>query len=131
MKDTGRARLFKSHNPAYPDGGQKRDFVWVGDCVDVMLWLYDNPQISGIFNCGTGKARTFEDLAKATFAAMNRKPQIEFIDTPEAVRGQYQYFTEASLEQLRAAGYDRAFTSLEDGVASYVQDYLVSDNPYR
>ena len=131
IETTGKSQLFKSHNPEYPDGGQMRDFVWVGDCVDVLLWLYDNPRVSGIFNCGTGEARTFEDLAKATFAAMNRKPQIEYIDTPADVRGQYQYFTQASLERLRVAGYDRPFTLLEDGVAAYVQDYLVRDNPYR
>ena len=124
------ARLFKSHNPDYPDGWQQRDFVWVGDCVDVMLWLYDNPDVSGLFNLGTGKARSFADLAAATYRAAGREPAIEFIDTPEDIRAKYQYFTQARMERLRAAGYDAPFTELEDGVARYVNEHLSQADPY-
>lgn len=125
------ATLFRSHNPDYPDGGQMRDFVWVGDCVRVVLWLLDNPEVSGLFNLGTGQARSFADLARAVFAALGREPAIRFIDTPEAIREKYQYFTEARMDRLRAAGYDAPFTSLEDGVAEYVGSYLSADDPYR
>jgi len=128
---TGNARLFRSHNPDYEDGGQLRDFIWVGDCVDVMLWLYDTPGVSGIFNCGTGKARSFLDLAEACFAAMDRAPDIDYVDTPENIRDKYQYFTEAGMKRLRQAGYDREFTPLEDGVALYIQKYLASNDPRR
>jgi ADP-L-glycero-D-manno-heptose 6-epimerase len=128
---TGKARLFRSHNPDYADGGQLRDFIWVGDCVDVMLWLHDTPSASGVFNCGTGKARSFLDLAQACFAAMDRKPDIEYVDTPENIRDKYQYFTEASMTRLRDAGYDKPFTSLEDGVARYIRDYLATNEPRR
>ena len=124
-------RLFKSYDPAYPDGGQRRDFIWVDDCVDVMLWLLDNPDVSGLFNVGTGTARTFDDLAKAIFAALDQRPRIAYIDMPEAIRARYQYFTEARMTRLRGAGYARAFTSLEAGVARYVQDYLAQQDPYR
>lgn len=131
ISGTGRARLFRSHREDYADGGQLRDFIWVGDCVDVMLWLYDTPGVSGIFNCGTGQARSFADLAKACFAAMGRSPEIEFIDTPESLRAHYQYFTEARMDRLRAAGYARPFTTLEEGVASYIRDFLQTNDPYR
>ena len=117
-------RLFRSERPDYPDGGQKRDFVHVADCADVVLWLLDNPGVSGIFNLGSGQARTWLDLANAMFAAMGREPQVEFIAMPEELRGRYQYFTQAQMGKLRAAGYERPFTSLEDGVASYVIGYL-------
>jgi len=125
------ARLFKSHHPDYPDGGQTRDFIWVGDCVSVMLWLLDHPEVSGLFNCGTGEARTFADLAAAVFRALGRNADIEFVPTPENIRDKYQYFTEAKMDRLRAAGYDQPFTSLEDGVAQYVTGYLHADDPYR
>jgi ADP-L-glycero-D-manno-heptose 6-epimerase len=124
-------RLFKSHRRDYRDGGQLRDFIYVSDCVEAMLWLLENPQVSGLFNLGTGTARSFKDLAKALFAALGKKPRIEFIDMPEAIRPRYQYRTEAAMSRLRAAGYDRPFLSLEDGVADYVQRYLESDDPYR
>jgi ADP-L-glycero-D-manno-heptose 6-epimerase len=124
------ARLFKSHHPGYADGGQMRDFVWVGDCADVMLWLLDHPDVNGLFNLGTGQARSFADLAKATFSAMNREPEIVFFDTPEELRAKYQYFTEACMDRLRAAGYDQPFTTLEDGVTRYVRDHLSQDDPY-
>jgi len=125
------ARLFKSHHPDYADGGQLRDFVWVDDCVDVVLWLLDNDHSGGLFNCGTGRARSFADLATAVYRAMNREPIIEYVPTPEAIREKYQYFTEARLDRLRAAGYDRPFTELEDGVAAYVRDFLDAADPYR
>lgn len=124
-------RLFKSHHPDYPDGGQRRDFVSVADCVDVVLWLLDHPEVSGLFNMGTGRSRTFLDLATAVFAALDREPEIEFVDTPPGLRGKYQYFTEARMERLRAVGYAKPFTSLEDGVADYVRGYLATDDPYR
>lgn len=125
------ARLFASDHPRVADGGQRRDFVWVGDCAEVVLWLLDHPEISGLFNCGTGRARSFLDLAHAVFVAIGRTPAIEFIPTPEAIRDTYQYFTEARMDRLRVAGYDRAFASLEDGVATYVQCYLATSDPYR
>jgi ADP-L-glycero-D-manno-heptose 6-epimerase len=131
IRATGTARLFRSHNPDYADGGQLRDFIWVGDCVDVMLWLYDTPSVSGIFNCGTGVARSFLDLANACFAAMEREPSIEFIDTPETIRDKYQYFTEATTARLRRAGYERPFTPLEEGVARYIRQYLATNDPRR
>jgi len=124
------ARLFRSHRPDYDHGGQLRDFIWVGDCVDVMLWLLDNPGVSGLFNVGTGKARSFRDLAEATFAALGRAPAIEYFDMPEELRGKYQYFTQADTGKLRAAGFDLPFTELEDGVRRYVQEFLASDDPY-
>lgn len=118
------ARLFRSHNPDYADGGQLRDFIWVGDCVDVMLWLLDNPGVNGIFNVGTGRARSFLDLANACFAALDTPPRIEYIDTPAAIRENYQYFTEAPMARLRKAGYARPFTGLEKGVRRYILDHL-------
>ena len=130
ISETGEAVLFRSHNPDYADGGQMRDFVWVGDCVDIALWLAETPGAAGIFNVGTGKARTFADLARAVFAAMDRPENIAFVDTPEAIRDRYQYFTEADMSRLRAAGYDRPATALEDGVAAYVRDYLLAADPY-
>lgn len=124
-------KLFKSCDPRYPDGGQKRDFVWVDDCVDVMLWLLDHEQVDGLFNVGSGRARTFADLAKALFAALGTEPKIAYVDMPAAIRERYQYFTEARTERLRAAGYRRAFTPVETGVARYVTDYLSQPDPYR
>ncbi len=124
------ATLFKSHNPNYGDGGQMRDFVWVGDLVDVMMWCLDNPQVSGLFNMGTGQARTFLDLATAVYHAVGREPHIKFVDTPVNIRDKYQYFTEARMDRLRAAGYQKPFTSLEDGVAAYVTRYLGAADRY-
>ena len=125
------ARLFRSHNPAYADGGQLRDFIHVGDCVAMTLWLWRNTEVNGIFNIGTGRARSFADLAAATYRAIGREPLYEFVDTPPAIRDKYQYFTEARIDRLRAAGYDAAITSLEDGVAGYVRDHLLAADPYR
>jgi ADP-L-glycero-D-manno-heptose 6-epimerase len=124
-------RLFRSHRNDYADGGQKRDFVYVRDCVEAMLWLLDNPAVSGLFNLGTGKARSFLDLAAALFAALGRDLNVEFIDTPPAVRAKYQYFTEARMQRLRAAGFAKPFTELEDGVADYVRGFLAAEDPYR
>jgi ADP-L-glycero-D-manno-heptose 6-epimerase len=124
------ARLFKSHHPDYADGGQLRDFVWVGDCIEAMLWLHANPKVSGLFNLGTGKARSFADLAAATYRACGREPQIEYIDTPVEIRETYQYFTQARMERLREAGYDAPFTELEDAVARYVNEHLSQADPY-
>src|SRR5262249_15163718 len=124
-------QLFKSHNPDYEDGGQLRDFVYVRDCVDVIMWALENPSVNGLFNLGTGKARAFKDLAKAVVAARNREPKIAYVDTPVEIRDKYQYFTQAKMDRLRAAGYAKPFTSVEDGVFDYVQKYLSADDPYR
>ncbi len=126
----GPAVLFRSHNADYPDGGQKRDFVWVGDCVTVMLWLLDNPGINGLFNLGTGTARSFAELAAALFDALDRPADIKYVDIPEAIRDKYQYFTEARMERLRAAGFDAPFTALEQGVSRYVAEFLATNDPY-
>ncbi len=123
--------LFRSHNPDYADGEQVRDFIHVDDCVAVMLWLLDNPGVNGLFNVGTGKARSFLDVAKAIYAAAGSNPNIDFVDTPESIRNQYQYFTEAKVERLREAGYTAPFLSLEDGIAHYVTRFLATDDPYR
>ncbi len=131
IKETGQARLFKSEHPNYADGAQVRDFVHVDDCVAIMLWLYDNYGISGLFNVGTGQPRSFEDMANAISSAMGVEPYIKYFDMPDNVRDQYQYFTQARIERLRQAGYDQPFTTLEDGVRSYVQDYLETSDPYR
>ena len=117
-------RLFRSDDPAIADGAQARDFIWVGDVVDVMLWLHDTPSVSGLFNLGTGHARTYRDLAFAVCDAMGRPRDIEFMPMPGALHGQYQSFTEARMDRLRDAGYPGQFTTLEDGIARYVQDYL-------
>ena len=127
----GSCVLFKSHNPNYADGGQLRDFVWVGDCCDVMLWLKDHPNVNGLFNLGSGKARSFADLATAVYHANHREPKIRYVDTPQAIREKYQYFTEAKMDRLRAAGYSKPMTELEDGVARYVRDFLATADPYR
>uniref|UniRef100_I2Q7J8 ADP-L-glycero-D-manno-heptose-6-epimerase n=1 Tax=Desulfovibrio sp. U5L TaxID=596152 RepID=I2Q7J8_9BACT len=124
-------RLFKSHHPDYPDGGQKRDFVYVRDCERVMLWLLAHPEVSGLFNVGTGTARTFQDFILAGFAAAGREPAIEYVDMPLEIRGKYQYFTEASLGGLRRAGYPHAAMPLEAAVADYVTRHLLAENPYR
>jgi ADP-L-glycero-D-manno-heptose 6-epimerase len=120
----GELNLFKSYEPEYEDGKQERDFVFVKDAVDVTLFFHDNPDVSGIFNCGTGIARTWMDLANAVFVAMNLDPKINFIEMPLEIRDKYQYHTQADPTKLRGAGYTREFTSLEEGVRQYVQDYL-------
>jgi ADP-L-glycero-D-manno-heptose 6-epimerase len=126
LKD-GEVKLFKSHRPDYGDGQQVRDFVYVKDAVEQTLWFGEHKKVSGVFNCGTGQPRTWVDLVSAVFCAMGRKPNIQFIDMPEHLRGKYQYHTQADLTKLRAAGYVRPFTSLEDGIADYVQNFLVKE----
>ena len=123
-------RLFRSDRPGLADGAQARDFVWVGDAVDVVLWLLDAPGVSGLFNVGTGRARTYLDLGRAVCDAAGREPAIAFVEMPPALRGQYQAFTEASTERLRAAGFPGQFTSLEDGIRCYIQTYLTQADPY-
>ncbi|MCS6625232.1 ADP-glyceromanno-heptose 6-epimerase [Roseibacterium beibuensis] len=123
--------LFRSHNPAYADGGQKRDFVFVDDVVDIVGWLLDTPAVSGVFNAGSGRARSFLDLANATFAAAGKEARVEYVDTPESIRDKYQYFTEARMERVRAAGFAGQSTPLEEGVRRYVQDFLATTDPYR
>ena len=125
------ARLFRSTRPDVADGGQARDFVYVDDCTDVLTWLLDHPDVSGLFNLGTGKGRTFQELASAVFAARGEPPRIEWIDTPEAIEARYQYFTEAKMDRLRAVGYDRPFTSLEDGIGRYVREFLATADAGR
>jgi len=128
--ERGRMRLFRSYRPEYPDGGQMRDFVYIKDCVDILWWLLENPTVNGIFNVGTGIARTWNDLARAVFAAMGKPADIEYIEMPEAIRDKYQYLTQAEMDKLRAAGYQAPFTSLEDAVRDYVTQYLDQDDPY-
>lgn len=121
---SGGMKLFRSHNPEYSDGGQLRDFVYVKDVVDVILFLGKNKPQDGLYNLGTGEARTFLDLANNTFASLNKTSNISFIDTPADIRDKYQYFTEADMSKLRKAGYSAPSYSLEEGVADYVKNYL-------
>lgn len=130
VSKTGAMKLFRSHREDVEDGYQSRDFIYVKDVVDVLLWLMENRPESGLYNLGTGKARPFIDLAKATFEAMGKTPDISFIDTPEDIRDTYQYFTEASMHKLRKAGYTQPFTELEDGVKDYVRNYLLDGKRY-
>ncbi|HEY4339913.1 MAG TPA: ADP-glyceromanno-heptose 6-epimerase [Steroidobacteraceae bacterium] len=123
--------LFKSHRADVRDGGQLRDFIYVGDCVNVMLWLLEHSSVNGIFNLGTGTARSFADLATALFAAVGRTPVLKYVDMPLNIRPNYQYFTEARMERLRAAGYGSPFTTIEDGVREYVQRFLSAPDRYR
>ena len=124
------ARLFRSDRAGLADGAQKRDFIWVGDVVDVMLWLLERPEVSGLFNLGTGTARTYLDLAHAVCDAAGRPRTVEFIDMPSALQGQYQSFTEARMDRLRAAGYPGQFTPLEEGIRRYVQGFLQTAERY-
>jgi ADP-L-glycero-D-manno-heptose 6-epimerase len=123
--------LFRSHRPDVPHGGQQRDFVYVRDATDVALWLVDHPAVSGIFNLGSGEARTFKDMAEAVFRAAGRPSKIDYFDMPEAIRAAYQYCTQAEMGRLRAAGYDAPLTRLEDGIADYVGGFLAQPDPYR
>ena len=126
---TGKVKLFRSHRPDFQDGQQLRDFIYVKDIASVIIWMIDESQKSkvksGLYNLGTGKARSFYDLAANTFKATGKEVNIEFVDIPEDIRDKYQYFTEANMCKLRATGYDKEFTSLEDGVEDYVKNYLV------
>jgi ADP-L-glycero-D-manno-heptose 6-epimerase len=125
----GAVKLFRSHNPDYRDGGQLRDFIYVKDVVDVIWFLMNHKKDSGIYNLGTGKARSFLDLARGVFGAINKPANIEFIDTPIDIRDKYQYFTEAKMDKLHSIGYEKPFYSLEAGIEEYIQGYLV-DNTY-
>jgi ADP-L-glycero-D-manno-heptose 6-epimerase len=125
INTNAKVKLFSSHNPNYTDGGQLRDFIYVKDVVNVIWFLFSTKIKSGIYNLGSGKARTFLDLANATFKALNIEPNIEFIETPIDIRDKYQYFTEANMNKLISAGYSKKFTSLEDGVNDYVTNYLL------
>ncbi len=129
IREQGFMRLFRSHRPDFKDGQQLRDFIYVMDILKVCFWLMENQPGSGLYNLGTGEARSFEDLVKATFAGVGKESSIEFIDMPEDIREKYQYFTEANMSKLRAAGYNEPFYSLEDGVQDYVRNYL-ADNRY-
>lgn len=129
IKETGGMKLFRSHNPKFKDGEQSRDFVYIRDVAQMIDFLFHQQPASGLYNIGTGQARTFNDLVRATFKAMGLIPKISFIDTPEDIRDNYQYFTEAKMEKIKNAGYSQDFTSLEDGVEDYVQNYLL-ENKY-
>lgn len=127
VQKTGAMKLFRSHNPDYADGQQRRDFIYVKDLVAVNHWLMTElPAPNGLYNLGTGQSRTFLDLATATFAAMGREPDISFIDTPADIRDKYQYFTEAAMGKLRTAGYHKPFATLEEGIEDYVKNYLLT-----
>lgn len=123
--------LFRSHHPDYADGGQLRDFVFVDDVVDIIDWLLCTSEVSGIFNAGSGQARSFLDLANATFAAAGKDPAVAYIDMPEVIRDRYQYFTEAKMDRVRALGFNGQSTPLEEGVRRYVQSFLSQPDPYR
>lgn len=126
IRETGRVRLFRSHHPDFSNGGQLRDFIYVMDVVKVLIWLAEKQPDSGLYNLGTGRARTFSDLAKAVFASLDLEPEIAFIDTPEDIRANYQYFTEADMRKLQQAGYDTgSFYSLETAVDEYVRKFLL------
>lgn len=130
IRETGKMKLFKSHKEGIADGQQKRDFVYVKDVVKVCLFLYLNQKHSGIYNLGTGEARSFVDLATQTFLSMRLDPAIEFIETPLDIRDKYQYFTEADMNKLQGIGYDLSFSSLEKGIDDYVQSYLINQSYY-
>lgn len=130
IQEQGKVRLFKSHRPDFGDGEQQRDFIYIKDCVEVLWWLLKNREVNGIFNLGTGHARTWKELVGAVFAALGREPEIEYIDMPPAIRDQYQYFTEAPLEKLKQAGCPLSFHTLEAAVHDYVTGYLQKADPY-
>ncbi len=130
IRQTGRLRLFKSYRREYEDGGQKRDFVYVKDCARIIAWLLDNPAVNGLFNVGTGRARTWNDLAAAVFSAMDKPLDIEYIEMPEKLRDRYQYFTEASRDKLLATGCPVEMTTLEEAADDYINNYLRQDDPY-
>jgi len=130
VRDNGSMKLFKSYRQEYEDGGQRRDFVYVKDCADVIWWLLGNPAANGVFNVGTGSDRTWNDLAAALFAAMGLDMKIEYIEMPDPLKDRYQYYTKAEMKKLPRSGYPVSFTSLEDTVKDYVQNYLLSEDPY-
>jgi ADP-L-glycero-D-manno-heptose 6-epimerase len=128
IAETGKMKLFRSHHPDFGDGEQARDFIYVKDVVDVILFLMENRPESGLYNLGTGEARTFADLVTSTFRAMDKEPEISFIETPEDIRDKYQYFTEADMGKLRRVGYNRPFLTLEAGVMDYTKNYLIGQS---
>ncbi len=130
IKETGKMELFRSHHSDYKDGEQSRDFIFVEDIADVMMYFMENQNNTGIYNVGTGKARSFLDLTKSVFNSMKLSPEISFIDTPVDLRGRYQYFTEAEIQKLRDIGYTKTFTELEEGVDEYVSKYLMAEACY-
>ena len=130
IKEKGAMKLFMSHNPDYDHGGQLRDFVYIKDVLNIITFWYKHQSNSGIYNLGTGQARTFKDLAKSVFAALNLEDDISFIPTPEDIRDKYQYYTQAEMQRTLDAGYNLGFTSLEDGIKDYVQNYLVKNEYY-
>ncbi len=127
ISETGKMKLFRSHNPHYADGAQLRDFIYVNDVMEVCLFFMEKRPPPGIYNLGSGKARTFIDLANAVFHSLKKEAIIEYIDTPAEIRDSYQYFTEAKMDKLRKAGYDKQFTGLEDGVGDYVSNFLLPE----
>ncbi len=131
IKADGRVKLFKSHRADYADGAQKRDFIWVGDCVETALWMAEKPDAAGLFNVGTGSANSFDELALAVFGAMGQEPAIDYVPMPEPLRETYQYFTCADSQKLRAAGCSNAPLALEVGIRLYVESYLSTSNPFR
>lgn len=130
IQEKGQVKLFRSHNPNYKDGEQLRDFVYVKDVVEVCLFLLNHRKNSGIYNLGSGKARTFLDLVKNTFIGINKEPNIDFVDTPIDIRDKYQYFTEANMSKLKSIGYSKPFHTLEEGVQDYVKNHLVGKRYY-
>ena len=126
----GSIKLFHSQNPDYKDGEQKRDVVYIKDVIKILLWCLGKPKVSGLFNLGSGKASSYNEMAKAIFNAVGRVEKIQYIDMPEDLVKNYQYFTEAKMDKLRQVGYDNPFFSLEDGVKDYVQNYLLKDDIY-
>ena len=130
IKKTGEVKLFKSHKPEFKDGEQLRDFIYVEDIAKVCYWLMQNNVESGLYNLGTGKARSFKDQITAIFNTLNKEPNIQYIDMPEDIRDKYQYFTEADMSKLINAGYTESFYSLEEGVADYVKNFLAGSNYY-
>ncbi len=127
IESTGKVRLFKSRNPEYKDGEQKRDFIYIKDAVDMTLFFLNNKDKNGLFNIGSGKARTWNDLVTAIFKAMNKPVNIEYIELPEYLAEKYQYFTEANLEKLKKAGYSKSKFTLEEGVTDYVKNYMLKN----
>lgn len=130
IRKTGKVRLFKSYKPEYGDGGQKRDFVYIKDCVETLWWLLNHREVNGIFNLGTGQARTWNDLIGAVYTALCLPTAIDYIEMPETLRGQYQYFTEAPMDKLRASGCPLTFSPLEDAVGDYIKSHLLKADPY-
>lgn len=127
IKQTGKVKLFKSNNAEYKDGEQLRDFVYIKDVLNIISYLLKNRGVNGLFNAGSGKARSFKDLVTTTFKAMDKKVNIEYIDMPEAIKDRYQYFTEAQMGKLRNTGYDKDAVNLEEGITDYVQNYLMKN----